>query len=158
MLPEPFKTKLKHRIQHSEHRRELMIDVMTEIQEIYGYLSDEALETAADLLEMDPMELEQLATFYTFIYREPVGKYVIRVCDSVICWLDGYVKIRDYLTQKLGIEMGQTSADGLFTLLPTCCLGYCDRSPAIMINKEVYGPMTVEQLDEMIQNLRAKGK
>ena len=156
MLTEKLKAELQHRIKNSEHRRELMVDVMTAIQEAYGYLSDEALEVAAELLEMDPTELEQLATFYTFIYREPVGKYVIRVCDSVVCWMDGYVKIRDYLCRKLNIEMGQTTPDGLFTLIPTCCIGYCDKSPAIMINKEVYGPVTAEQLDDMIEKLRMR--
>ena len=155
MLPDTLKAELQKKIQQSPHRRELMIDVMTAVQEVYGYLNDEALEESARLLEMDPMELEALATFYTFIYREPVGKYVIRVCDSVICWLDGYVLVKDYLCKKLGIEMGQTTTDGLFTLLPACCLGYCDRSPAIMINKEIYGPVTVEQLDDIIAGLRS---
>jgi len=156
MLPEPLKTQLENRIKHSDHPRELMIDVMTVVQEAYGYLSNEALEEAANLLSMDPTELEELATFYTFICREPKGKYVIRVCDSVICWMEGYIKLRDYLCQKLDIQMGQTTKDGLFTLLPNCCLGYCDRAPAMMINLDVYGPVTVEQVDEVIEKLRMK--
>lgn len=157
MLSESIEKELENRIANSAHPRELMIDVMTALQEAYGYLSDEALEKAAAMLHMDPVELEQLATFYNFLYREPVGKYVIHVCDSVICFLDGYPTIRDYLCKKLEIEMGQTTKDGLFTLLPTCCLGYCDRSPAILINRKVYGPLTVEQLDDIIEELRAKG-
>ena len=157
MLPESTEKELQNRIDTSEHPRELMIDVMTVLQEAYGYLSDAALEKGADMLHMDPVELEQLATFYNFLYREPVGKYVIHVCDSVICFLDGFPTIRDFLREKLGIEMGQTTQDGLFTLLPTCCLGYCDRSPAVLINRKVYGPLTVEQLNDIIEELRAKG-
>jgi NADH-quinone oxidoreductase subunit E len=120
-------------------------------------LSDEAVEEVGELLNMSPLEVEELATFYTFIYREPVGKYVIHVCDSVICWMDGYESIRDYLCNKLGVEMGETTSDGLFTLLPVCCIGYCDRSPAILINKKVYGPLTPEKLEDILENLRARG-
>ena len=129
---------------------------MFELQDHYGYLSDEALEEAALLLGMTPLEMEELATFYTFIFREPVGKYVIHVCDSIICWMDGYESIRDYLCQKLGINMGETTRDGLFTLLPVCCIGYCDRSPAILINRKVYGPLTPEKLDNILEALKTE--
>ena len=156
MLPEELIATLKKEISIAEHPRELVVDVMLAFQDHYGYLSDEALEEAAMLLDMTPLELEELATFYTFIYREPVGKYVIHVCDSVICWMDGYESIRDYFSQKLGIKMGETTSDGLFTLLPVCCIGYCDRSPAILINRKVYGPLTIEKLDDILEELRTE--
>ena len=143
-------------ISSAEHPRELVVDVMIAFQDHYGYLSDEALEEAAVLLGMTPLEMEELATFYTFLYREPVGKYVIHVCDSVICWMDGYESIRDYLCGKLGIKMGETTPDGLFTLLPVCCIGYCDRSPAILVNRKVYGPLTSEKLDTILEELRTE--
>ena len=156
MLPVKLKTSLAEHIASVDHPRELVVDIMFAIQDQFGYLSDEAVEEVATLLNMSPLEVEELATFYTFIYREPVGKYVIHVCDSVVCWLDGYESLRDYLCTKLGIEMGQTTSDGLFTLLPVCCIGYCDRSPAILINKKVYGPLTPEKLDEILEELRAE--
>ena len=156
MLPEELIATLKKEISIAEHPRELVVDVMLAFQDHYGYLSDEALEEAAMLLDMTPLEMEELATFYTFLYREPVGKYVIHVCDSVICWMDGYESIRDYLSQKLGIKMGETTSDGLFTLLPVCCIGYCDRSPAILINRKVYGPLTIEKLDNILEELRTE--
>ena len=156
MLSEELKKSLIDKIARVEHPRELVVDVMFALQEHYGFLSDELLEEAASLLNMTPLEMEELATFYTFIYREPVGRYVIHVCDSVICWMDGYESIRDYLTQKLGIQMGETTSDGLFTLLPVCCIGYCDRSPAILINRIVYGPLTPEKLDEILDKLRTE--
>ena len=156
MLPQELKSSLQEMISSAEHPRELVVDVMLAFQDHYGYLSDEALEEAAMLLDMTPLELEELATFYTFIYREPVGKYVIHVCDSVICWMDGYESIRDYFSQKLGIKMGETTSDGLFTLLPVCCIGYCDRSPAILINRKVYGPLTIEKLDDILEELRTE--
>jgi len=157
MLPAEIRQSLIDHIARVDHPRELVVDVMFAIQDRFGYLSDEAIVEVADLLGMTPLEVEELATFYTFVYREPVGKYVIHVCDSVICWMDGYESIRDHLCKKLGIEMGETTADGLFTLLPVCCIGYCDRSPAILINKKVYGPLTPEKLDEILENLRAQG-
>jgi NADH-quinone oxidoreductase subunit E len=156
MLPEELKASLEKKISLVEHPRELVVDVMLELQDHYGFLSDEALEKAAVLLGMTPLEMEELATFYTFIFREPVGKYVIHVCDSVICWMDGYESIRDHLSQKLGIKMGETTSDGLFTLLPVCCIGYCDRSPAVLINRKVYGPLTPEKLDNILEELRTE--
>ena len=147
---------LEQQIGTADHPRELAVDVMIALQEQYGYLSDAALEEAAGLLGMSPLEVEELATFYTFIYRRPVGKYVIHLCDSLICWMDGYIPIRDYLTRKLGIEMGETTTDGLFTLLPVCCIGYCDRSPAMLINKKVYGPLTTEKIDTILAELKLK--
>jgi len=147
---------LERHIETVEHPRELAVDVMFALQEHYGYLSDDALDQAAGLLGMSPLEVEELATFYTFIYRQPVGKYVIHLCDSLICWMDGFVPIRDYLRQKLGVEMGETTDDGLFTLLPVCCIGYCDRSPAMLINRKVYGPLTTEKIDAILSELKLK--
>jgi NADH-quinone oxidoreductase subunit E len=158
MLPQELKASLENRISLAEHPRELVVDVMFELQDHYGYLSDEALEEGALLLGMTPLEMEELATFYTFIFREPVGKYVIHVCDSVICWMNGYESIREYLCQKLGIKMGETTPDGLFTLLPVCCIGYCDRAPAILINRKVYGPLTPEKLDNILEALKIGAK
>jgi NADH-quinone oxidoreductase subunit E len=156
MLPEELKKSLIDKIASVEHPRELVVDVMFALQDHYGYLSDEALEEAAILLGMTPLEMEELATFYTFIFREPVGKYVIHVCDSIICWMNGYESIREFLSQKLGIKMGETTSDGVFTLLPVCCIGYCDRAPAILINRKVYGPLTPEKLDEILDELRTE--
>lgn len=146
---------LEKYVRAAEHPRELAVDVMLALQGRYGYLSDAALEEAAGLLGMSVLEVEELATFYTFIYRQPVGKYVIHLCDSLICWMDGYIPIRDYLCRKLGIQMGETTADGLFTLLPVCCIGYCDRSPAMLINRKAYGPLTAETIDAILAELKS---
>lgn len=154
MLPEAIKEKLQHHISAVEHPRELAIDVINELQAHYGYFSDEAVEQASELLGMTALELDELATFYTFIYREPVGKFVIHVCDSLICWLDGEENLLNHLLENLGIQLGETTGDGLFTVLPVCCIGYCDRSPAILVNRKVYGPLTIESMDELIDKFR----
>jgi NADH-quinone oxidoreductase subunit E len=158
MLPAEIKAKLQEELDAVAHKRELAIDVLTAVQAHYGYLSDAAVEEAGELLEMTSLEIDELATFYTFLYREPVGKYVLHVCDSVICWMAGEENLVAHLCEKLEIGMGETTADGLFTLLPVCCIGYCDRSPAILVNRKVHGPLTVESLDRLIDELRDGGK
>ncbi len=154
MLPKELKESLEEHIASVDYPRELAIDVMFALQDHFGYLSDDAVAEAAELLDMTPLEVEELATFYTFTYREPVGKYVMHVCDSVVCWMDGYESIRDYLCQKLAINVGETTPDGLFTLLPVCCIGYCDLSPAMLINKKAYGHLTPQKIDEILEELR----
>jgi NADH-quinone oxidoreductase subunit E len=156
MLPIELKETLTAQIAAVEHKRELAIDVLMAIQAHYGYLNDDAVWEAGDLLDMTALEIDELATFYTFLYREPVGTYVIHVCDSVICWMEGEENLVDHLCRKLDIRMGETTADGLFTLLPVCCIGYCDRAPAILVNRKVHGPLTIEKLDRLIDELRAE--
>ena len=156
MLPEELKKTLVEKITHADHPREMVVDVMLALQDHHGFLSDDAVEAAAALLGMSPLEVEELATFYTFIYREPVGKYVIHVCDSVICWMDGYESLKDYLCKKLDIAVGATTADGLFSLLPVCCIGYCDLSPAMLINRKVYGHLTPQKIDEILEKLKSE--
>ncbi len=156
MLPRELLEMLQDRIASTDHPRELAVDMMLASQNHYGYLSDEALEEVARLLKMTPLELEELATFYDFIYREPVGRYVIHVCDGVVCWMNGYASVLDYLSKKLGMKPGETTEDGLFTLLPTACIGYCDLSPAMLINGRPYGPLTPEKIDDILNRLRAE--
>jgi NADH-quinone oxidoreductase subunit E len=156
MLPDDLKNSLVEQINRVEHPQELVVDVMFAIQEHYGYLTDEGLQETAGLLNISALDVEQLATFYTFIYREPVGKYVIHVCDSVVCWMNGYESVWEYLSRKLGIQPGETTSDGLFTLLKVCCIGYCDRSPAMLMNRKAYGNLTAEKIDGILEKLRAE--
>jgi NADH-quinone oxidoreductase subunit E len=156
MLPKELFDTLQTRIASVDHPRELAVDIMFAMQNHYGYLSDEALEEAARLLGMTPLELDELATFYDFIYREPVGRYVIHICDGVVCWMNGYRSMVDHLCTKLGIQIGETTQDGLFTVLPTACIGYCDLSPAMLINGRAYGPLTIEKIDDILNRLRSE--
>ena len=153
MLPEKLQTDLENKIRAVEHPKELVVDVMMAIQSEFGYLSDDGVKLTAQMLGMSSLEVEELSTFYNYIYREAVGKYVIHVCDSLMCQMDGYLSIKDYLCRKLDIELGQTTADGLFTLLPACCLGYCDRAPAMLINGKAHGNLTFDKLDIIIETL-----
>jgi NADH-quinone oxidoreductase subunit E len=99
---------------------------------------------------MSPDELDSVATFYNLIYRKPVGRHVILVCDSVSCWIMGYDPIREHLSSRLGIGLGETTQDGRFTLLPIVCLGTCDHAPAMMVDDELYGDLDPAKIDEIL--------
>ncbi len=154
MLPDALKKTLSERIAIAEDPREQVVDVMFELQSHFGYMSDEAMTEASNLLGMTTLELEELATFYDHIYREPVGKYVIHVCDSAICWMHDHLSVIDHIRSRLNVEVGGTTADSLFSLLPVCCIGYCDRAPAMTINRRVFGRLTPEKIDRILEKLR----
>jgi NADH-quinone oxidoreductase subunit E len=154
VVSQELRTKLQHRIEKTDQPREAAVDVIYALQRHYGYMSDEAVYEAADILGMTPLEIEELATFYDFIYREPVGRYVIHVCDSTVCWMHGHQSIVDYLCERLDIDLGGTTRDGLFTLLPICCVGYCDHAPVMLINGKPFGRLTPESIDMILLNLR----
>lgn len=156
MLPEEKRRQLENRIAASSHPRELAVDIMYELQNHYGYLNDVALNEAAELLQLSPLELEELATFYDFLYRQPVGRFVIHVCDGVVCWMYEEKSALAYLCKRLGVAPGETTADGQFTVLPTVCIGFCDHAPAMLINGELYGPLNPKAIDRILEELRSK--
>lgn len=123
------------------------MDALKVVQRHRGWVSDEALADVARLLGMTPAELDSAATFYNLIFRKPVGRRVIMLCDSISCWLTGQETVLDYLRRKLGIDLGQTTPDGEFTLLPTVCLGHCEQAPVMMIDGEIVGNLTPEKID-----------
>jgi NADH-quinone oxidoreductase subunit E len=155
MIPSELRQELARAVDGAEQPREQAVDVMYALQKHYGYLSDDGVREAADILGLTPLEVEELATFYDFIYREPVGRYVIHVCDGAICWMFHENRIFDHLCRGLGIGIGETTADGLFTLLPVACIGYCDRAPAMLVNGVAYGNLTPEKIDRILEKLRA---
>jgi len=137
------------------HPRELIVDVLRAIQNHHRWVPDAGIEMAADILGLSPLQIEEIATFYDKIYRQPVGRKVIHVCDSICCWTRESDHIYDYLQQRLGIAPGQTTADDQFTLLPTCCLGACGDAPAMMIGLTTYGKLTPEKVDEILAKEKA---
>jgi NADH-quinone oxidoreductase subunit E len=158
-LPKELRETLAARIAGAERPREAVVDVMFQLQRHFGHLTDEAVAETARLLGMTPLEVEELATFYEFIYREPVGRLVIHVCDGVVCWMshEGWeegLSVFEYLSRKLGLEPGGTTADGVFTLLPTACIGQCDHAPAMLINGIPYGSLTPDRIDAVLEELR----
>jgi NADH-quinone oxidoreductase subunit E len=154
MIPEHLKIELQQRVASAVTPREAAVDVMKELQRQYGWLTDEAVQEAAELLGLSPLQVEELATFYEMIYRRPVGRHVIHVCDSISCWAAGGESLLKHFELLLGIKAGATSADGLFTLLPCCCLGNCGNAPAVMVAERQFGPITLEQATTILTDLR----
>ena len=128
------------------HPRELIVDLLRAIQDQNAWVPDAGVELAAEILGLPVIEIEELATFYDKIFRQPVGRRVIHICDSICCWSKGSEEISRELERQLGITPGETTEDGIFTLLPTCCLGVCDIAPAMMIGLTVYGNLTPEKI------------
>lgn len=130
------------------------LDVLKIVQKYRRWVSDEAIEALAPLLGMTTAELDSVATFYPFIFRRPVGRHVIFLCDTVSCWIMGYETVLDYLKRSLGITMGETTNDGRFTLLPVACLGACDHAPAMLVDQMLYGDLTLEKIDDILKGYK----
>jgi len=140
-----------------ENPRSACVPAMRWIQDRRGWVSDEAMEFLSERLDVSLSDLESVATFYSLVYRKPVGEHVILMCDSVSCWIMGYETVGDHLRRRLGIEFGQTTEDDRFTLLTIPCLGACDRAPAMMVDETLYGPLTPELIDEILDSYGEAG-
>ena len=150
MLTEQEKNEITAELAYCATKASASVEALNIIQQHRGWVSDEAMQDAAALLEMTPDELDAVATFYSFIFRRPVGRHVILVCDSISCWVMGYNPLLDVLKARLGISFGDTTEDKRFTLLPITCLGACDRAPAMMVANDLYGPVTAEIMEEIL--------
>ena len=136
---------------HYEQKRGVSLEAMKIVQHHRGWVSDQAIQEIAEFLEMTPDELDGVATFYNLILRKPVGRHLILVCDSISCWIMGYEEVWRHLRDRLGIDFGQTTADGRFTLLPVPCLGACDQAPAMMVDDELFGNLDPVKIDEILE-------
>lgn len=118
------------------------------------YLSEEDLKAVAEYLKVPLSYVHGVVTFYSMFSLKPRGKYIIRLCQSPPCWLQGACNVKEELERILGIRMGETTPDGLFTLEFSSCLGVCGVAPAMMVNDTVYGNLTPEKMEEIIEDLR----
>ena len=126
------------------------IDALKIIQHHRGWISDDSVKDIAQLLGISNEDVDGVATFYSRIYRRPVGRNVILICDSVSCMIMGYESLYKYISKKLGISFGGTTTDRRFTLLPISCLGDCDNAPSLMINNDHFNRLTIEKIDELL--------
>ena len=150
MLSEKEIQSINHEIGLVPHKKAAVIEALKIVQERRGWINDEMVNAIADYLEMSPAEVDSVATFYNLIFRRPVGRHMILLCDSISCYVMGYGSLYTVLQQKLKIRFGETSSDQRFTLLPNACLGCCDHAPALMIDEDLYMDVTAEMLDEII--------
>jgi NADH-quinone oxidoreductase subunit E len=151
MLNDKELKEIEKEFAHYETRQAACIEALKIVQKHRGWVSDESVRDIASLLNMSPDEVDSVASFYNLIFRRPVGRNVILLCDSVSCWVMGSTQVGEYIQKKLGIAYGQTTDDDRFTLLPIACLGTCDHAPAMMINRDTHRNLTPEKIDAILE-------
>ncbi|SFR65544.1 NADH dehydrogenase subunit E [Marinobacter daqiaonensis] len=139
-------------VHHFEQPQAACIEALKIVQRRHGWVPDGAISAIARVLGIGPAAVEEVATFYSLIFRQPVGRHVILVCDSSSCFLTGFDALKQALVTQLGIDYGQTTPDDRFTLLPVCCLGACDGAPALMIDDDTYGPVSPDDLPGLLED------
>lgn len=148
-LSDAEQTEIESEIAHLPDRESAAIDALMIVQKHRGWISDESVRAIAKFLDMSPAKLDGIATFYNLIHRQPVGRNVVMVCDSVSCYVMGSDGLAQKVQEHLGIKFGETTPDDCFTLLPIVCLGACDRAPAMIINEDLFGPVQEEDLADL---------
>ncbi len=137
-------------------KRSAMLPALEIAQREQGYLTQEAYEWVAQALDTSPTWVASVASFYTMLRKEPAGRYLVQVCTNLSCSLLGAQSLVDHLKERLGIGVGETTADGLFTLTTVQCLGSCATAPVMQINERYYEQLTRERVDEILASLRAE--
>lgn len=150
MLSPDERREIEAELANYEFREAAGIEALKVVQRHRGWVTDEALADLEPVLGLSAAELDAVATFYDKIYRKPVGRHVIFVCSSISCWVMGYENVRDYLLDRLGILLGQTTADNRFTVLPTACLGACDLAPVMLVDDDLHCNLTPPEVDAIL--------
>ncbi len=153
MLSESACRQIRILMDRYPQKRSALIPALQIAQKEAGYISRELVCEVAQLFGLAPNEVNEVASFYTMLYKRPVGKYVIQVCTNISCLICDAEKIMEHLTQRLGIRPGETTEDKKFTLMEVECLGSCGTSPVIQINDQYYENLTPEKVDQILESL-----
>jgi NADH-quinone oxidoreductase E subunit len=141
-----------------DRRRSAVLPALYLAQHQQGYITANAIRHVAELLGITPADVEDVVSFYTMFYTKPVGTFVLQVCRTLSCALNGAERVTEELSAKIGITAGQTDPSGTFTLLEVECLGACDRAPVVMVNDAWHECLTPEDASKLIDDLRARGE
>ncbi|NGZ09341.1 MAG: NADH-quinone oxidoreductase subunit NuoE [Nitrospira sp. LK70] len=154
MLTDIERHELEAAVKHYPDKRAGAIDALLIVQRRRGWISDDSVLDIAQFLGMTGEDVDSIATFYNLIFRKPVGRHVAFVCDSISCWIMGYEQVCARIKERYEIEPGQTTRDGRLTFLPIACLGHCERAPAMMIDQDVYGCVTPDKVESIVEKYR----
>ncbi|MBI5894425.1 MAG: NADH-quinone oxidoreductase subunit NuoE [Deltaproteobacteria bacterium] len=154
MLTDNTIENIKKALTKYPNKQSAAMDALRIVQEEAGYLTEDALLQVADMLDMPPPELNEVATFYTMYNKKPVGKHHIQVCTNVSCSLLGSEHIVEFLSRRLGIKKGETTLDKKFTLSEVECLGSCGTAPMMQINDDYYENLTDGKIEEILKGLK----
>ena len=141
-------------ISRHETMQSALIPVLREVQNSYGWLSPESMEQVAEILDLPPSGVQNVATFYTMFFTEPAGKHVVWVCRTLSCALRGAEHIEHHLCEKLNLKTGETTEDGSITLMEAECLASCGTAPAMLVDDTLHENLTREKVDNIIENLK----
>jgi NADH-quinone oxidoreductase subunit E len=139
-------------------RKSAVLMILHVIFSQFGHIDRDAVQEAAKIANLPLIDLAQAASFYTMLPVEPVGRYHIQVCRTLSCYLRGSVELMEVLKEKLGIEVGQTTQDGLFTLSEVECLGSCGTAPVMQINDAYYENLTRAKTESILNDLRKRAR
>lgn len=142
---------IDHEVSLVPHKKAAVIEALKIVQQHRGWISDDSVDAIAAYMGMSAEEVDSVATFYNLIFRKPVGRHIILLCDSISCYVMGYRKLYEALQSELKIKFGQTTEDKRFTLLPNACLGCCDHAPALMIDEDLYSDIKVEDIVQILK-------
>jgi len=151
LLSDSERAAIEREMHHYEDPRAASIEALKIVQKARGWVPDGAADAIGAVLGIPASDVEGVATFYSQIFRQPVGRHIIRVCDSMTCFIGGHESVVSTIEQQLGIGLGQTSSDGRFTLLPVCCLGNCDKAPALMIDDDTFGDVQPDGVAHLLE-------
>ncbi|MBD2839637.1 NADH-quinone oxidoreductase subunit NuoE [Pseudomonas sp. JM0905a] len=151
VLSETERSAIEHEMHHYEDPRAASIEALKIVQKERGWVPDGAADAIGAILGIPASDVEGVATFYSQIFRQPVGRHVIRVCDSMTCYVGGHESVVAEMQKQLGIGLGQTTTDNRFTLLPVCCLGNCDKAPAVMIDDDTFGDVQPDGVSKLLE-------
>lgn len=151
MLSDEERREIEAEFPHYPNKQALCIDAMKIVQKHRGWVSDEGLRDVGELLGMSAADLDGVATFYNLIFRRPVGRHVIYLCDSVSCWIMGCGRLFRHVSDRLGLKPGETTTDGRFTLVPIVCLGACDHAPVMMVDGDTHLDLDPEKVDSILE-------
>lgn len=154
MLTDIERREMEDALKHYPDKQAGAIDALLFLQRRRGWISDESLVDIAQFLDMTRDEVDGVATFYNLIFRKPVGRHVLFLCDSISCWIMGCERVREQLKRRYGVDLGQTTHDGRLTILPIACLGHCERAPAVMLDDDVYGNVTPDKIERIVERYR----
>lgn len=154
MIAEKYPQEIQGILARFPDKKSAILPLMYLAQFEYGYMSEDAMREVAAILDLDPTHVLSLAGFYSLYYEEPVGKYVLEVCNDLACALRGADEFVEMASDKLGIPVDGTTDDGLFTLKTVMCLGACDRAPMLQCNLRFEENLNEEKFDQLLARLR----
>jgi NADH-quinone oxidoreductase subunit E len=154
MLTDIERRELEDAVKLYPDKRGAAIDALLIVQRRRGWISDDSLLDIARFLEITSEDLDSVATFYNLVLRKPVGRHVAFMCDSISCWIKGCEQVREQIKNIYDVDLGQTTSDGRLTFLPIACLGQCERAPALMIDQDVYGDVTPETIEQIVEKYK----